>query len=524
VIDGMKRLSPIMVVGRTTLDILVRRPRLPKTDEIVLIKPPRVCAGGTAANICVSLADLDTKAHLFSRVGDDDAGHLVRRYLSSRGVDVSRLTLDATRPTSVSVILIDSGAQLGLLHSEGANANLCVADFPPKSIREAGILHVGGSLLLPGLDGDPTATLLAKARSSGARTSLSTTRNLVRHRALEPALPHLDFLFLSQSEAAAVSGTDHPDEAAIRLRAAGVGTVLITSGARGGFLCTDHVATQISALPVTPVDTTGCGDAFVAGFLAGIAKDLDMLRCAELASATAAHCSRTLGSHPVPFGLVETEAMASIVRRFGSLTALVLAGGQSLRMHGSPQKLAEPLSGVPLVRWVVQSLRRLGATRLVVILGHEPDIVRAALHDQPVEFFTPNVTDRGTGWAVREAAEEIRERSGKLIVMNGDTPLVSHSTLLGLLEYHHHHGFGATTCTALSPNPKRYGHAVILRAENGGFGSVRPHTSAHDVPGESVEINTGTYCFEPDELRRAIGAVVPAGDGKYHLSDVLGVV
>ena len=161
--------------------------------------------------------------------------------------------------------------------------------MPTRSARRhiAGrALHVAGALVLDGLDGEPSAAILAEARRRGLHTSLDTVFDgSGRWERVLPALPHCDLVTPGQAEAEAISGERDPARAARRLRELGAGTAAVTLGPEGCHVSADDFDGRVPALPVDAVDGTGAGDAFVAGFLYGRLAGWATEACARFANA-----------------------------------------------------------------------------------------------------------------------------------------------------------------------------------------------------------------------------------------------
>jgi sugar/nucleoside kinase (ribokinase family) len=183
------------------------------------------------------------------------------------------------------------------IHAMGANADLCVADIDRERVQRARVLYVGGYPLFPGLDQQSLAALFAFARQRGVLTVLDVAgvragQGLAPFRDL---LPCTDVFLPNDDEARLITGEGDPRCQAEVLLQAGVGTVVVTLGSRGALARTKDLTLQAGVFPVEVVDPSGGGDAFAAGFIAGILQGWNLRRTLELASAVGASACTRLG-------------------------------------------------------------------------------------------------------------------------------------------------------------------------------------------------------------------------------------
>jgi sugar/nucleoside kinase (ribokinase family) len=209
------------------------------------------------------------------------------------------------------MVMVDNEGERRFVHYIGANANLRLDDIDTSLLDNASILHVAGSLVLPGIDGAPTAELLKIARQKGVVTFLDTVWDDTGRwkELLEPCLPEIDYFVPSLPEAQALTGHQNPNKAARSLLDSGVGTVGLKMGSEGALVMDrDGNQMHLSAYHVNVIDATGAGDAFAAGFIAGVYNGWPLDKTGQFANAVGALCVTGIGASGGVCSLEETLA------------------------------------------------------------------------------------------------------------------------------------------------------------------------------------------------------------------------
>jgi sugar/nucleoside kinase (ribokinase family) len=282
---------------------------LPKGGELVTVDDLILNIGGGAANTAVDLARLGVTAAVRARVGDDAFGRFAIEFLRAHSVDAQALLIDPSRATSQTLIVNVRGEDRRFIHSVGANAGFVAADLDAVLEPAPRVLHIGYFLILPHLDATELADRLAQARRAGTFTVLDVATPGPGNY-LEPlkvVLPHTDLFVPNADEAQLILGESGPVRQARRFHDLGARRVVITQGERGVVSISDELRVRLGAYPITFVDGSGGGDAFNAGYIAGVLEGRSELECLKLASAVGASCVRAVGTTAGVFTSPEAE-------------------------------------------------------------------------------------------------------------------------------------------------------------------------------------------------------------------------
>lgn len=301
----------VLCLGIFVADTLAKPiERMPAWRQLALIDHVELQTGGCANNTAIGLARLGLRAGAMGKVGQDGFGDFILRNLEKEGVDTRGMRRDDQANTSFTFVMIAPNGERCFFHYIGANGTLCLEDIDFSLIQETRILHVAGSLVMPRFDGPPTAQVLQQAREMGVVTVLDTVWNasLDAYQVIKPCLPHLDYFLPSFEEAQLIAKREAPADVAAFFLDHGVGTVGLKMGAEGCYLRTGDQELHIPAWQVDVVDTTGAGDAWVAGLLAGLVLGWDLERAGRFANAVGALCVTAIGTTAGLRSMAETLA------------------------------------------------------------------------------------------------------------------------------------------------------------------------------------------------------------------------
>lgn len=199
-------------------------------------------------------------------------------------------------------------------------------------------------------------------------------------------------------------------------------------------------------------------------------------------------------------------------------TAVILAAGKGTRMKSSLPKVLHKVCGKPMVGHVLEAAREAGVDRNILVIGYGAEEVEETLGKQAE--YTYQHEQLGTGHAVLQAKELLKDYDGPVLIICGDTPLLRSETLAGLLNYHQQKGAVATVLTAIMENPKGYGR--IIRSSQGSVTMIVEEKDASLEEKQVREINTGTYCFDSKLLFAALEKITPNNaQNEYYLTDVI---
>ncbi|MEA3287550.1 MAG: sugar phosphate nucleotidyltransferase [Candidatus Marinimicrobia bacterium] len=202
------------------------------------------------------------------------------------------------------------------------------------------------------------------------------------------------------------------------------------------------------------------------------------------------------------------------------LAVVIMAAGKGTRMKRDDiPKVCNLVLGKPLIQYVVDQAKSLSPAKIICIVGHQQDIVRNTLKNEPI-LFAEQLEQLGTGHAVQQTAKLLRDFEGDIIVLSGDVPQLQGTTLATLLKKHRNENFAATVLTALADDPTGYGR--VLRTEDDLFDYVVEHKDANEIQLSINEINSGIYVFDSKKLFAELAKVGNSNaQGEYYLPDVL---
>jgi sugar/nucleoside kinase (ribokinase family) len=302
-----------IALGVHVVDVLVRPVEaIPTGQGGALVEEIRITPAGSAGGTAITLAKLGASVHSAGAIGDDALGDVILELLRRFGVDTSLLVRREGVQTSASVLPIRPDGSRPAFHVVGANATYTAADAPLERIGNASHLHLGAPEFMGGAE---AAKILAHARTHDVVTSADLLAPGEQASAIvdwvAPAFEHLDYLLPNEEQVLGLAGGGDVAVGARALIDRGVGCVAATCGARGAVIVDADSEQRVPAFDVPVVDTTGCGDAFSAGFLRGVALGRNTRDAAVLGCAAAALVAQGLGSDHGDFDLNAADEFAA---------------------------------------------------------------------------------------------------------------------------------------------------------------------------------------------------------------------
>ena len=298
-------MGSVLTAGHVNWDVTLHVDRLPEADGESAIHAQHQSGGGSAANVAVALSGFEIDTGLIGSVGDDDNGLLAQRELEAAGVSLDGLRVVDDAPTAVKYLLVDDDGEVAVLGNDGVNEAVSPADLDRERIRSVDHVH------LTGQRPDTAAAIASAARAGNAVVSFDPGRRL-GDRDYSAALSVADIVFANDREATAVLDDEYAGSAfSDRL-------VVVNHGSDGAVAHTPEGSYSHPGFDVDPVDTTGAGDAFAAGFIATTAetdrrRPADIERALEYANACGAITAAREGARSAP---TQTEAEAFLADRF----------------------------------------------------------------------------------------------------------------------------------------------------------------------------------------------------------------
>lgn len=289
----------IVVVGSANLDLVVEVEEIPVAGETVLGGDLRRIPGGKGANQAVAAARLGRRVAMIGRVGDDEAGVMLRAAVESAGVDTRCLQRTPGTPSGTALIAVAADGDNAIVVSGGANGRLGSAD-----VESAADVLAAAEVVLLQLE-VPVEAVAAAVRCARGTVVLNPAP------APATALPtdlldRIDVIVPNQTELATMAGHARgspvdavdPETAVALARGLPVTASVVTLGAAGAMVVTPHDATHVPAPTVTPVDTTAAGDAFCGALADALVSGADLVGAAEWAVKVGAAATLRPGAQP----------------------------------------------------------------------------------------------------------------------------------------------------------------------------------------------------------------------------------
>lgn len=201
--------------------------------------------------------------------------------------------------------------------------------------------------------------------------------------------------------------------------------------------------------------------------------------------------------------------------------AVVLAAGKGTRMKSNKSKLVQKIYGKEIVLRSVENAKKSGIENIIAVVGHQREQVEEVLEDGVKYAYQEEML--GTGHAVMQTKKYLEGKKGKVVVLNGDVPILRPETIKNLVEKSISNKEYATLLTAIYENP--YGYGRIIRDRGGNVEAIVEEKDASEHQKEIQEINAGIYCFDIEELLKALELINNNNaSGEYYITDVIKIM
>lgn len=288
----------IVALGDVNVDIIAHFDSYPGKGQDALAYSTEFHCGGSAANTAMALARMGLDVVLISRVGPDSLALKALNSLSEAGVIPTGLQRDPAAMTGLMYVVVTSDGERTILGHRGANVLTDPNQMREEDIRDARLLHLSGYALLA----EPQRSAALLALEMACRHGLIVTLDpgmSVPQAALDEMralLPVIDIFLPNLPEAQQLTGTDAPQDCFQALVAAGVRAVALKLGEHGCLIGGEEGFVYVPGFAVEARDTTGAGDFFAAGIIAGCLGGLDRRGAAVLGNAMGAMAAARVGA------------------------------------------------------------------------------------------------------------------------------------------------------------------------------------------------------------------------------------
>ncbi|MGQ4833976.1 MAG: carbohydrate kinase family protein [Candidatus Asgardarchaeia archaeon] len=299
-----------VVIGAAAIDLIARVDKFPKPDEIVLVNSFEKQPGGSLANMAVALARLDVDVGFVGKIGNDDNGKIIIDSFKKEKVDTSRI-IEEKGHSAMTFIAVDEEGQR-IIFALGGKAILeSPEEIPEEYIKDSKMLLVGETL-------PHVAKALANIIRDNELKLIYAPGGLMAsggYQNIKELTPVSEFLILSETELKSIVwNVESFDVAARFFLNKGAKGVIFTRGPRGALLYTHDTKYVIASYKTIPIDTTGAGDAFTAGFAFGFVRGYKIEEALGYATACAAMAITKVGARA---GLPRLEELLEFVNKNG---------------------------------------------------------------------------------------------------------------------------------------------------------------------------------------------------------------
>lgn len=256
------------------------------------------CAGGSAANTIVGIADFGGKAAYVGKVADDEVGSFFRSEMQEMGVSFE-VNSAAEGQSGTCAIMITDDAQRTMMTNLGVSSTLSEADINEDELKQAKYVYIEGYLLTGDTSKAAAYKAMELAQKHGVKVAFTASDpflvNMLRDEMIKLIEGPVDLFFCNEDEAKSLTGLEDPIACAAEIHKHAE-NVAMTLGANGSILMHNKEAIAIEGIDVNAIDTTGAGDMYAGGLLYGITNGLTWKQAGHLASHAAGRIVSQLGA------------------------------------------------------------------------------------------------------------------------------------------------------------------------------------------------------------------------------------
>jgi len=294
-------MADVLCFGNLQCDVNCRPlADLPAPATLRRIEDISLSLSGNAGNPAMALAKIGVSVEIAGYSGNDIIGESFRQTLAEAGVGLAKLRRHPTLGTGIAVGAVFPDGERSAVYTIGANDELDLFTIPDDWLDGVKVVYVASVFVLPRFTGEAIASLFTRAKQRGIVTVLNVCCDPERTRMafIAPALPYTDYFILNREEGRLISGQADPAVMLTTIEAVmSGGKAILTLGEQGCMLRDGPTIRQIPAVPVEAIDTTGGGDTFSAGFIAGLVHGLPLVTCGEMGCRLASYAVTGVGSY-----------------------------------------------------------------------------------------------------------------------------------------------------------------------------------------------------------------------------------
>ena len=290
-----QRKNRILVVGSSNTDMMIKTEHLPRPGETVLGGSFFMNPGGKGANQAVAIARLGGQIAFICKTGSDIFGHQSHQLFEEEGIDTSYIFSDTKNPSGVALITVDENAENCIVVASGANANLS-----PENLSKAESAIDDAEFILMQLE-IPIETVEYVADTAHKKNKKVILNPAPAQKLSKELLKNLYMITPNETEAELISGIKISDEqsvleAAKKISEMGVDNVIITLGAKGAFVYSDHICEIVPTVKVKAIDTTAAGDIFNGALTVALAENRSLIESVRFACKASAISVTRIGA------------------------------------------------------------------------------------------------------------------------------------------------------------------------------------------------------------------------------------